>query len=318
MKKGLAILLVFAVIFAFAACTKDPGAQGEIYVEPPTEIISFENGSTAVYEVVTDAKGEAVTDEDGEAEVIPYDPPVTEKGGYLATDPAGSTIKQSATTVAPSVAIDHDIIDFDETTASTDITSGNTSATLKEETTADIPTVSQPAFTTQSSLTPEKTTKPSQSATTKPTAGEITTIYIPEPETHAFNGEISKQDAQKLLSIVSIDNRFDAALCDSDFTRAAQELPIYIKDIEEAITKIKADKALYKYVGDENLNIWLSYMKLAEEDFAVFLGVYNGMDKTQKPPRAFYATYEAFQNNYRMSLQTYYHIENGAQAIIYS
>lgn len=334
MKKGLAIILVFAVIFAFAACTKNPEnpeAVGETYVAPPTEILSFENGSTAVYEVVTDTSGVAVTDENGENQVIPYDPPVTEKEGVLVTDAAGSTIKQSATTVAQSVAVENAIIDLDEPTQPAAPTGTTPAATTAAGVTGNNETAvsaapSQPTTVTDSGeiVLPDNdpaattgsavTTVPA----TKPSVDDITTS-LSEAVTYPFNGELSKEDAQKLLSIVSIDNRFDEALCQADYETAAKELPIYIEDIKAAIEKIKADKDLYAYVGDENLNAWLSYMLQAEEEFAVFLGIHNGIaGQTGEPPRSYYVAYETFQSYYKQSLKTFYHIKIGAQEIIYS
>ena len=58
MKKITAIVLIFAVIFCFAACSK----KGEKYEPPVTEVVEFEDGVTAVYEVVTEENGEVVTE----------------------------------------------------------------------------------------------------------------------------------------------------------------------------------------------------------------------------------------------------------------
>lgn len=332
MKKGLVIILVFAAIFAFAACTKQPGqtqTEGETYVAPPTEIITFENGETAVYEVVTDTSGVAVTDANGETEFVPYDPPVTEKNGYLVTDAVGSTIKQSATTVAPSAEVENAFVDLDEPTAagtqtSTTVSSGTTvsngeSITNPSQAVTDSGEIDNLPDATTAAQTTAAATTSKPASTTQKSDSTSQTVNIAEAVTYAFNGDLSKEDAQKLMSIVSIDNRFDEALCDGDYEKAAEELPQYIADIEEAIGKIKADKDLYKFVGDENLNAWLEYIKQAETDYAVFMGIYTGIaDQTGTPPIAFYTTYETFQNSYRQSLKTFYHIKLGAQEIIYS
>lgn len=295
MKKGLCILLVFAAIFTFAACNKEN--KGEIYVAPQTEVITFENGETAIYEVMTDDSGKPVTDEEGETELIPYDPPVTEKGGYIVTTPEGETIKQSQTTVAPSVEVDHELIDFDKTTAP-----------KGEET------------TTKNTTMPDETTAASNGgALVSPGKDETTTLKdIPEGVTHALNGELSKQDAQKLVSILSINNTFDSALADGDYFKAEEQLSIYMDNIDEAIAKIKADKKLYKYVGDENLKLWHDYMVEGADRYAVFMGVARGVEDEATKPKAFFSTYEDFQNYYRFSLQVYYHMKLGAEKIMYS
>lgn len=309
MKKTICIVLTLAMLFAFAACTK----KGEQYVEPPTEIISFENGSTAVYEVVTDDKGEAVTDENGETEVVPYDPPVTEKGGYLVTNAEGSTIKQSKTTAAFTAAVENDFVDLDDTTAPTKPTT-----TLKGETTA--------ATTAATTAKPNATTKPA--ATTAGGSlnggtGETTTKnYVvptfPEAQTKPLGNKLSKDDASTLVSILSIDNTFDQALCEPDYYKAEKELKIYIESIEEAIAKIKADKKLYKFVGDENLNQWLGYMVKAQDEYAVFMGIVRGTEGEEKKPATYYTAYENFQNTYRQSLKVLFFMKSGAEEILYS
>ena len=65
MKKIMIVLVAFTVIFCFAACNKNKN-KGEIYVPPQTEVVTFENGETVIYEVVTEANGEAATDAEGE------------------------------------------------------------------------------------------------------------------------------------------------------------------------------------------------------------------------------------------------------------
>lgn len=302
MKKGLCILLVFAVIFCLAACGKNN--KGEIYTPPHTEVITFEDGESAVYEVVTDEKGEPVTDAEGITELAPYDPPVTEDGGYIVTTPEGETIKQSQTTVAQSVAVDQDIVDLDTTAPSANETTTKTgSTTNKEETTT------KPA---------ETTTSNGGSLQTPNTDKEPTTLKeIPEGETYALNGTLSKEDAQKLVGILNIPNSFDAALSSGDFYLAEEKLPDYLASIENAVRRIKDDKKLYQYVGNRNLQMWYDYMVEAADRYAVFMGVVRGTEG-EKPSKAFFATYEDFQNYYRFSLQIYYHMQNGAERIMYS
>ncbi|MBQ2963584.1 MAG: hypothetical protein IJE14_02890 [Clostridia bacterium] len=301
MKKGLCILLVFAVIFCLAACGKN-GNKGEIYTPPQTEVITFEDGESAVYEVITDAEGEPVTDDEGQTELVPYDPPVTEDGGYIVTTPEGETIKQSQTTVAQSVEVDRDFIDLTTAPAANETTkSGET--TNKEETTT------KPADTT---------TANGGALQTPNTDKEPTTLKeIPEGETYALNGTLSKEDAHKLAGILNISNPFDAALATGDFYLAEEKLPDYLRSIENAVKSIKADKKLYEYVGNKNLQLWYDYMVEAADRYAVFMGIVRGTEG-EKPGKAFYATYEDFQNYYRYSLQVYYHMLNGAERIMYS
>lgn len=306
MKKGLCILLVFAVIFCLAACGKN-GNKGEIYTPPQTEVITFEDGESAVYEVITDAEGEPVTNDEGQTELVPYDPPVTEDGGYIVTTPEGETIKQSQTTVAQSVVVDQDIVDLDTTAPSS--TSANETATKADTTTNKEETTTKPAETTSSN---------GGALQTPNTDKEPTTLKeIPEGETYALNGTLSKEDARRLASILNISNPFDAALATGDFYLAEEKLPDYLRSIENAVKSIKADKKLYEYVGNKNLQLWYDYMVEAADRYAVFMGIVRGTEG-EKPGKAFYATYEDFQNYYRYSLQVYYHMLNGAEKIIYS
>ncbi len=301
MKKFICIGLTFAMLFAFAACTK----KGDKYVEPPTDVVTFENGNTAVYEVVTDAKGEAVTDEKGETQVVPYDPPVTEKGGYLVTSPEGSTIKQSQTTQAPTAVVENDIIDFDSTTAS-----GKPSTTAKGETTKPDAT-KEPATTVSGGINIDK---PEKTETT--TKNFINPTY-PEAQTKPLGDKLSTDDAITLVSILSIDNTFDEALCIPDYYKAEKELKIYIESIEEAIAKIKANKKLYKYAGDDNLKLWLDYMVAAQDDYAVFMGMVRGTEGVEDKPSTYYTAYETFQNTYRQSLKVLYFMKSSAEEIVY-
>ena len=319
MKKVLCALLTLAILLAFAACNKN---KGEIYVEPPTEVITFADGETAVYEVVTDAAGEAVTDENGENEVVLYDPPVTEKGGYLVTDPEGSTIKQSATTVANTAVVENEELEFDTPANGTTAQSAGTSTTAKNESTTNKSGQTQAATTGSNGLeavTGENKTQAAETTTAKTNSAEKTTAAdLPEGETGEFGTEISKADAQKLYDILDFDNTFDEALCKPDYFAAETELNNYIASIENAIAQIKADKDLYQYVGNENLNLWLGYMNEAKEKYAIFMGIYRGCEGSAEYPNAFYTTYEDFQDSYRDSLKIYYAMRTGAEAIMYS
>ena len=49
MKKIMLVAVALAVIFCFAACNK----KGDIYEPPMTEVISFEDGVTAIFEIIT-------------------------------------------------------------------------------------------------------------------------------------------------------------------------------------------------------------------------------------------------------------------------
>lgn len=305
MKKGLCILLVFAVIFCLAACGKNN--KGELYTPPHTEVITFEDGESAVYEVVTDDKGEPVTDKDGITELAPYDPPVTEDGGYIVTTPEGETIKQSQTTASQSVAVDHNLIDL-----------GTTAALHHENTTADRETATKKEDT--ATKPKETTTASNGGALVTPDKTETTAVPdIPEGVTYPLNGELSKEDAQKLFGILSITNNFDKALSDGDYHKAEEMLPGYLEDIENAIAQIKADKTLYQYVGNKNLQLWYDYMVEAADRYAIFMGVLRGIESNNGViTKAFYTTYEDFQDYYRFSLQVFYHMRLGAEIIIYS
>ena len=172
----------------------------------------------------------------------------------------------------------------------------------------------------------ETTTKANETTTasnggaleTPGTNNEPTTLKeIPEGETYALNGTLSKEDAQKLVGILNIPNPFDAALSSGDFYLAEEELPEYLESIENAVRRIKEDKKLYQYVGNQNLQMWYDYMVEAADRYAVFMGIVRGTEG-EKPGKAFFATYEDFQNYYRFSLQIYYHMQNGAERIMYS
>lgn len=243
MKKITAIVLIFAVIFCFAACSK----KGEKYEPPVTEVVEFEDGVTAVYEVVTEENGEVATDEEGETKYVPYVPPVTQKGGYLVTDAKGSTIPSvptsaaSKATTSAKVNVDTDIVDIDEPTK------GNGTTQKPAGTTASQGVEVKPGDTTAK---PADTTKPSN--TTEPTQAPTTT----ELATKEIDGALSKEKAQKLVDMLeNLENPFDEDLSAADFYAAQKSLDTYIANVNTAITAIKADKALYEFVGNEPLEI---------------------------------------------------------------
>lgn len=315
MKKTICILLTCAMLFAFAACSKN---KGELYVEPPTEVITFEDGETAVYEVVTDTSGVAVTKENGENEVVPYDPPVTEKGGYLVTDPEGSTIKQSATTSNTAV-VEKEDIDLDDPDTPANGTTAPIQTKPGETTSAEKSTSKNETATSSnnSPLIPEEDIEVVTTAknnTVKPTMAPD----LPEGETGEFGTEITKAEAQKLYNILDFENTFDQALCIPDYHKAQTELKTYMSSIENAIAQIKADKTLYQYVGNQNLNLWLGYMQEAQDKYTIFMNIYKEIEGHDEYPASFYAAYEDFQDSYRSALKIYYSIRTGAEAIMYS
>lgn len=292
MKKFTAVILIFALVFCFAACTK----KGEKY-EPPqmTEVITFEDGSTAIYEIVTEKNGEVATDEEGETKYIPYIPPVTDEGGYLVTDAQGSTIPDVPTSPAadtPSADGTHVDIDAGELDDPTD-------SSNKTE---------KPAETTKpgSTTAPQQTEKPQQ--TTKPTG---TTAV---PTTKPLDGELTPAKAQKLVDMLEgLENPFDEDLSRADFYAAEKSLDTYIANIESVVAQIKADKALYAFVGNEKLNSWLKYMDETKDSYTKFMTmVEHEAGKTEKNP-LYYQAYTDFQESYKHALEIYYFILFAAQ-----
>ena len=293
MKKLIPVVLLLAVLFCFAACSK----KGDIYEPPMTEVITFEDGLTAIFEVVTEENGEVATDAEGETKYIPYIPPVTEEGGYLVTDAQGSTIPDRPTTTKPNkpdaTNIDTEIGELDEPTNSN-------GQTQKPEKTTKPPQSSKPI----------QTTKPSQQNTTKP-AGTTkpSSTNAPEQTTHELDGALTPAKAQKLVKIMeSVENPFDEDLADADFYAAEKSLDTYIKNIEAAITEIKADKALYQFVGNEQLNLWINNMREAKERYSVFMTMVKQEEGKKDKNPLYYKAYTDFQEAYRDSLEAYYFI----------
>lgn len=312
MKKIMIVLVAFAVIFCFAACNKNKN-KGEIYVPPQTEVITFENGETVIYEVVTEANGEAATDAEGETKYIPYIPPVTEKDGYLVTDAAGSTVPSlpGSTTASDSAKPTDKVIDSDSgnfeniTTVKSDETKpGENSTTAASENKPSNETTTQQGG---SALVPEKTTVK---------APEKTTVNVPDPEapTQAIDGELSAAKAKKLISIVKgVENPFEECLVEGDFYGAETAIDDYIKNIETAVNEIKADKALYQFVGNEQLDKWLGSMIEAKDYYAIFMTMVRQEDKTGERNPLFFKSYTDFQNYYKASLDSYFFIIESAQ-----
>lgn len=303
MKKITAIVLVFAVIFCFAACSK----KGEKYEPPVTEVVEFEDGVTAVYEVVTEENGEVATDEEGETKYVPYVPPVTQKGGYLVTDAKGSTIPSVPTsaaskeTTSAKVNVDTDIEDIDEPTK------GNSTTQKPADTTASQGVEVNPGDTTAK---PADTTKPTN--TTKPTQTPATT----EPATKEIDGALSKEKAQKLVDMLeNLENPFDEDLSAADFYAAQESLDTYIANVNTAITAIKADKALYEFVGNEPLENWAKHMEETKNMYKQFMTMVKHAEETKEKSPLYYKAYTEFQDSYIKALEVYYHILNAAQNI---
>lgn len=303
MKKITAIVLIFAVIFCFAACSK----KGEKYEPPVTEVVEFEDGVTAVYEVVTEENGEVATDEEGETKYIPYVPPVTQKDGYLVTDAKGSTIPSVPTsaalkaTTSAKVNVDTDIEDIDEPTK------GNGTTQKPAGTTASQGVEVKPGDTTAK---PADTTKPTN--TTKPTQAPATT----EPATKEIEGALSKEKAQKLVDMLeTLENPFDEDLSAADFYAAQESLDTYIANVNTAITAIKADKALYEFVGNEPLENWAKHMEETKNMYKQFMTMVKHAEETKEKSPLYYKAYTEFQDSYIKALEVYYHILNAAQDI---
>lgn len=94
-KKILAVVLVFALAFAFAACGKDDATDATTTAATTTDaygdlFATTEAATEAV--VVTDAQGEAVTGEGGEVvteAVVVTEPPMTNAAGEVIVMPEG-------------------------------------------------------------------------------------------------------------------------------------------------------------------------------------------------------------------------------------
>ena len=308
MKKITAIVLVFAVIFCFAACSK----KGEKYEPPVTEVVEFENGVTAVYEVVTEENGEVATDEEGETKYVPYVPPVTQKGGYLVTDAKGSTIPSvptssaSKATTSAKVNVDTDIENIDEPTKNSGTTQKPAGTTAKPGETANQGAAVKPGDTTAK---PADTTKPA--TTTKPTQAPTTT----EAATKEIDGAISKEKAQKLVDMLeNIENPFDEDLSSADFYAAQKSLDTYIANVNAAITEIKADKTLYQFVGNESLDNWAKYMAETKDMYTKFMTMVKHEEGNKEKNPLYYQAYTDFQDSYIKALEVYYHILNAAQS----
>ncbi len=309
MKKIMLVAAAFAVIFCFAACNKN---KGDIYEPPMTEVISFEDGVTAIFEVVTEENGEVVTDEEGETKYVPYIPPVTEKGGVLVTDAAGSTIPSRPNTTANQATNNSGNVNVDTDTGELD----EPENTAKPESTTKVsdgtPTTKPAATTKPTATTKPSATKPGQTTAApenKPTSAPVTKPADNEPVTEELDGTLTSAKAMKLYQIMDgVENPFDEDLAEADFYAASKSIDTYIENIEAAVKAIKEDKALYQFVGNQQLTLWLNNMYEARERFQVFMTMVKQEEgKTEKNP-LYYKAYTDFQEAYRNSLESYYFI----------
>lgn len=310
MKKILLVVAALAVIFCFAACNKN---KGNVYEPPQTEVISFEDGVTAIFEVITEENGEVATDEEGETKYIPYIPPVTEKGGILVTDAAGSTIPSRPNTTANDAAADSGNVNVDADVGELEEPTLSNGETKKPDSTAKPGTpTTKPVATTKPTATKPSATKPGQTTAApenKPTSAPVTKPDVNEPVTEDLDGTLSSAKALKLYELLDgIENPFDEDLANADFHAASKSIDTYIENIEEAVKAIKEDKALYQFVGNQQLTLWLNNMYEARERYQVFMTMVKQEEgKTDKNP-LYYKAYTDFQEAYRNSLEAYYFI----------
>lgn len=307
MKKIMLVAAAFAVIFCFAACNKN---KGDVYEPPMTEVISFEDGVTAIFEVITEENGEVVTDEEGETKYVPYIPPVTEKGGVLVTDAAGSTIPSRPNTTANQATNDSGNVNVDTDVGELD----EPENTAKPESTAKpgTPTTKPAATTKPTATTKPSATKPGQTTAApenKPTSAPVTKPADNEPVTEELDGTLTSAKAMKLYQIMDgVENPFDEDLAEADFHAASKSIDTYIENIEAAVKAIKEDKALYQFVGNQQLTLWLNNMYEARERYQVFMTMVKQEEgKAEKNP-LYYKAYTDFQESYRNSLESYYFI----------
>ena len=299
MKKLLIIVAALAIIFCFAACNKNSGG---VYEPPMTEVVTFEDGVTAVFEVVTEKNGEVATDAEGETMYIPYVPPVTEKGGYLVTDAQGSTIPSRPDTTLPDgyvaptdKAEENDVGGFADTTT-------KPAANNEKDTTKNNGVTQQAETTTKKNnvTTEQSTTKKPEKTTAAPNYDEPTS---------AIDGELTPAKAAKLVNIMkSVENPFEDCLVEGDFYGAEKAIDTYIDNIRKAVNEIKADKALYEFIGNEQLDKWLNSMLEAKDYYAIYMTMVRQEDKTGERNPLFYKAYTDFQGYYRSSLESYYFI----------
>ena len=308
MKKAIALVLFAVTVFTLAACAK----KGERYKEPPTEIVTFENGERVVYEVVTDQKGEPETDEEGQTVYRLYDPPVTEKGGYLVTDAEGSTIRRSASedeSFTVDNAFDVGALD-DETVSATDANG----QTVPPQTDADGQTVAVEATGVSNaggSIGGENATTGGKDKDKK----EPTTIpELEHASTAAYNGQLSQGKANKLLKILDgIENPFEEDIVESRYAEGKESLRVYINNIYAAEKEIQADPEIYAFVTKDNLQYWnyyLSQMQIKYDEFAAIVGAQK---PGEKPSSSVYTSYVAFQTEYRKEIELFYSIQEAAE-----
>ena len=303
MKKIMLVAVALAVIFCFAACNK----KGEVYEPPMTEVISFEDGVTAIFEVITEENGEVATDAEGETKYVPYVPPVTEKGGVLVTDAAGSTIPSRPDTTVNNAAVGKTEVNVDTDIGEIEEPTLSGGETQKPATTTKPVATTKPTATTKPSATkPGQTTAAPEN---KPTSAPVTKPADNETVTEKIDGTLTSAKAMKLYQIMDgVENPFDDDLSDADFYAASKSIDTYIENIEAAVKEIKADKALYEFVGNQQLTLWLNNMYEARERFQVFMTMVKQEEgKAEKNP-LYYKAYTDFQEAYVDSLEAYYFI----------
>ncbi len=295
MKRAIALVLFAATVFTLAACAK----KGERYVEPPTEVFTFDNGGRAVYEVVTDQDGEPQTDEEGMKVYRPYDPPLTEKGGYLVTDAEGSTIKSSAdidASVSVNIGGDTGVIDDVPTNAE-----GQTGA-------------QQPA-NAEGQTDAEGRTIDLNSGGKQTTARNETTVpQLEHASTVAYNGTISQGKANKLLRLLDgIENPFEDDLVEGRYEEAKESIKVYIANIHAVQKQIQADPEMYAFVTKSNIEYWNYYLTQMERKYGEFAAIVGALKPDEKPGSSVYTSYVAFQDEYRKEIEVYYSIYDAAK-----
>ena len=302
MKKAIALILFAATVFALAACAKK---KGERYEEPPTEVITFGNGSRMIYEVVTDPDGEPETDAEGKKVYRLYDPPLTEKGGYLVTDAEGSTIKRSAATdAAVSIATDIGSAALDSgAEAAVPATDAN-GQTAAPQTDAEGRTI----FSSGSGKTNKN---PNNS-------GEGTTIpQLEHAVTVAAVGTLSRGKAEALLNILDgIENPFDEDLAEDRFFEAKDSILVYIANVQQAQKQIMADPEICEFVTKANLEYWNGYLIQAQRKYDEFIAILGAQTPGEKAGSSVYTSYVAFQTEYRKAREVYYHIYEAAESYV--
>ena len=334
MKKAIALVLFAATVFTLAACAK----KGERYKEPPTEVVTFDNGERIVYEIVTDAKGEPATDEEGQTVFRLYDPPVTQKGGYLVTDAEGSTIKRSASNnETATVNSDFGIGVLDDETVPVTNANGQTvppqtnadGQTVPPQTNADGQTV---AAQTNAGSTGNGgstgiggetgATIPVESGTTAGSGNdkdkkdkEPTTIpQLEHASTVPYQGKLTQGKANKLLKILDgIENPFEEDIVENRYVEGKESLRVYVNNILAAEREIQADPEIYAFVTKANLDYWNYYLTQMQIKYDEFAAIVGAQKPGEKPRSSVYTSYVAFQDEYRKEIEIFFSIQEAAE-----